>query len=118
METKITEVQTLTAEELEAALHEGAAPISDEALELVVRYRELNKLIAPLDAEKKAIAALIKEEMLAKDANQLTRGGVVQVALIPTTKIEFDTDGFKADNPEVYALYAFTKKGTRFDAKK
>lgn len=117
--TTIVQTQTQTAEELEAALHEGAAPISDEALELVARYRELRKQKAALDAEQEAIKELILGEMFEKGVNKLTRNGVTEVEEIPTKRKVIDEKGLAEDfGADVIANYISYKDGTRFDAKK
>lgn len=112
------ELEAIAAEEAEAALLEKAAPASSEAFELVLRYRELNKLIAPLEAEKEAIKKLLKEEMANMHVGKLTHDGVVAAAIIPTTKVELDTKALAEDEPEIAARYTVVKHGTRFDAKK
>jgi hypothetical protein len=112
------ELEAIAAEELEAALLERSAVISPEAFVLVLRYRELNKLIAPLDAEKKAINKLLADELRNQHVGKFTHDGVVACALIPTTKWELDAAALKEDEPEIAARYTVKKTGTRFDAKK
>lgn len=122
-ETAVTteELAAIAAAEAEAKWREQlkkSAPISDEEMELVARYRELNKLIAPLDVEKKAINALISESILSREIGQLTKDGVTQVALIPTAKEGLDIEALTEDYPEIVARYTKKTLGTRFDAKK
>lgn len=115
------ELAALAAVEAEAkwrAQLKKSAPITDEEMELVVRYRELNKLLAPLEVEKKAINALLSESILSRGIGQLTKDGVTQVALTPTGKDEIDTKALAEDEPEIAARYTVRKLGTRFDAKK
>lgn len=116
MTTQELEVQT--AEELEAQLLEGAMPANKNLMELVERYRELNKLKAPLIAEQEVIKELVKEEMLANHVNKFTHDGVVAVELVKTHKKEFDVKGLTEDEPEIAERYMTVKDGTRFDFKK
>lgn len=107
-----------TQEELEAAFEEGIAPISDEAMELVERIREIKKLIAPLEVEKKALQELIIEEMEHKHVNKLSKDGVVQVENIITHPTKTDTKGLLEAYPEIMGVYIYKGLGTRFDVKK
>jgi len=106
------------AEELEAARLEGAEPITPEVLELVERYRELNKLMAPYKAEQEAIKELVTAIMAADHVKALTLNGVPQVELVTATRKKADLEGLSKDLPEVYASYVSTTTYTRFDAKK
>jgi hypothetical protein len=106
------------AEELEAALLEGAAPASPEAYELIERYRELNKLIAPFKAEQEAIKDLIRAELEKQHVRKLTHNGVVAVELILTHTSTIDKEALKMDEPEIAERYMVTKDGSRIDFKK
>lgn len=106
------------AEELEAARLEGAEPITPEVLELVERYRELNKLMAPYKAEQEAIKELVTGIMAADHVKALTLNGVTQVELITATRKKADLEGLSKNLPEVYAEYVSTSTYIRFDAKK
>lgn len=106
------------AEELEAARLEGAEPITPEVLELVERYRELNKLMAPYKAEQDAIKELVVGLMHAEHVKALTLNGVTQVELITARREKADTKALAKDLPEVYASYVSTTTYERFDAKK
>lgn len=112
------ELAALAAEEAEAALFEKAAPISAEAHELVLRYRELNREEAKIKAEKEAIKELLKDEMNEKQVRKLTLDGAVDCALIRTTKWEVDSKALAEDEPEIYARYNRKVIGSRFDGKK
>jgi hypothetical protein len=106
------------AEELEAARQEGAEPITPEVLELVERYRELNKLMAPYKVEQEAIKELITGLMHEDHVKALTLDGVTQVELITAHREKADTKALAKDMPEVYAAYVSTTTYQRFDAKK
>lgn len=113
-----TQAAATLAEELEAARLEGAEPITPEILELVERYRELNKLMAPFKAEQEAIKELVSGVMAADHVKALTLDGVTQVELVTATRKKADLEGLSKDLPEVYAAYVSTSTYTRFDAKK
>lgn len=114
----IQELEAQTAEELEAELLEGAMPANQNLMELVERYRELNKAMAPLKAEQEIIKELVKEEMLKNHVNKFTHDGVVAVELVKTHRKEFDVKGLTEDEPEIAQRYMTVKDGTRFDFKK
>lgn len=107
-----------SSEELEAALEEGAAPISEEGLELQRRYHELAALMAPYKAEQEAIKELLLGEMASKHVTILTFKGVPVAEKILTTRTKTDLPGIIAKYPEVEALFVSQTPGTRFDAKK
>jgi translation initiation factor IF-1 len=113
-----TQAELALAEELEAARLEGAEPITPEVLELVERYRELSKLIAPYKVEQEAIKELVTSIMKKDHVRALTLNGVEQVALIPCKSQKTDTKALAKDLPEVYAAYVSTSTYDRFDAKK
>lgn len=118
-ETQIqTQAEIALAEELEAARLEGAEPITPEILELVERYRELNKLMAPFKVEQEAIKELVVDLMHKDHVKTLTLNGVPQVELVKATRQKADVKGLAADLPEVYAAYVSTSVYERFDAKK
>jgi len=112
------ELAAIAAEEAEAALFEKAAPISPEAHELVLRYRELNREENKIKAEKEAIKALLKGEMEEKQVRQLTLDGAVDCAIIRTTKWEIDAKALAEDEPEIAKRYTKKVVGSRFDGKK
>jgi hypothetical protein len=118
----MTETQTtatsILAEELEAARLEGAEPIPADVLELVERYRELQKLIAPFKAEQEVIKELVTAKMHEDHVKAMTLNGVTQVELVTATREKADTKSLLKDLPEVYAAYVSTSTYTRFDAKK
>lgn len=116
--TANTTTQGQSTEELEAALEEGAAPISEEGLELQRRYHELSALMAPYKAEQDAIKELLLGEMAAKHARILTYKGVPVAEKINTTRTKTDLPGILAKYPEVEAMFVSQVPGTRFDAKK
>lgn len=107
----------LEAEEILAQLHEGAAPISDEALELVLRYRELAKQKKVIQVEQDSCKDLVLEEMTEKGVNKLTRNGVVEVEDVHVVRTEIDIKGILSEFPGA-AKYITKKASTRFDAKK
>jgi hypothetical protein len=118
-ETQIqTQAEIALAEELEAARLEGAEPITPEVLELVERYRELNKLMAPYKVEQEAIKQLVSGMMHADHVKALTLNGVPQVELVTATRQKTDTKALATDLPEVFAAYVSTSTYERFDAKK
>lgn len=107
-----------TAEELEAALLEGATTAPTEVFELIERYRELNKLEAPIKAEKEVIKDLIKAELAKEHVRAFTHNGVVAVELVMTHTKSLDVKGLEADEPELAKKYISVKDGTRIDFKK
>lgn len=107
-----------TTEELEAALEEGAAPISEEGLELQRRYHELSSMMAPYKSEQDAIKELLLGEMAAKHVTVLTFKGVPVAEKILTTRTKADLPGIIAKYPEVETMFVSQVPGTRFDAKK
>lgn len=111
-------IATQTAEELEAAFLEGATVASPEIFELIERYRELTKLMAPYKAEQETIKELIKAEMIDDGVNKYTHDGVVAVELVKTHTKGFDVKGLAEDEPEIAKRYMTVKDGTRFDFKK
>jgi len=116
--TQTAAATTALAEEREAARLEGAEPITPEVLELVERYRELNKLMAPYKVEQEAIKELITGLMHEDHVKALTLNGVTQVELVTATRQKTDTKGLAENLPEVYAAYVSTTTYQRFDAKK
>lgn len=111
-------IALVAEEELEAARLEGAEPITAEVLELVERYRELSKLMAPYKAEQDAIKELVIDKMHEDHVKAMTLNGVTQVELVTATREKADTKGLAKDLPEVYAAYVSTTTYQRFDAKK
>ena len=116
--TANTTTQGQSKEELEAALEEGAAPISEEGLELQRRYHELAGLMAPYKAEQDAIKELLLGEMASKHVRILTFKGVPVAEKINTTRTKADLPGIIAKYPEVKAIFITEVPGHRFDAKK
>lgn len=113
-----TTANTTTQEELEAALAEGAAPISEEGLEIQRRIHEINAKIAPELAEKKACQELLLEEMAVKGVKILTYKGVPVAENIDTMRTKADLPGIIAKYPEVEGIFVTQVPGHRFDAKK
>ena len=113
-----TQLSNQTQEELEAALLEGAAPISEEGLELQRRYHQLKSDIAPAEAEMKAIKELLLGEMHDKGVNTLTYKGVPVAAEVTSFRTKVDLPGIVAEFPEVEAKYVSKSISKRFDAKK
>jgi hypothetical protein len=93
-------------------------PISDDELVLIERYRELSKLIAPYEVEKEAIKELISESMKSRNAKALTRNGVTEVALVPTSRTNADAKGLFAAFPKIASMFLSITHSVRFDAKK
>lgn len=110
--------EEVAIEEMIAAFHEGAAPISPEAYELLLEYRAAGRAMKPYKEIQKAAQALIEAEMLKKGVNKLTKDGVVEVEEITTHRTKTDTKGIVAAYPEVLGVYVTEETGTRFDAKK
>lgn len=117
MDTKTT-AAGIVLDELEAALLEGAAPISEEGLEIQRRWHELKSRMAPYEAELKVIQELLTDEMRSKGVSKLTYKGAVVVEQISTTRTKVDLEGIIAKYPAVRTMFVKTVKGTRFDAKK
>lgn len=111
-------LMTQTPEELEAALLEGAAPASAEVFELVERYRELSKIMAPFKAEQDTIKELVKAELVKAHVRKFTHDGVVAVELVKTHSKSVDIKGLTEDEPELAEKYISFKDGTRIDFKK
>ena len=119
MDTKATTTTAgQSAEELEAALLEGAAPISEEGLEIHRRYHEIQSYMAPYKAELEAIKELMLGEMASKGVNKLTYKGAVVAEKILTTRTKVDVEAIIAKYPEVKGMYVTQVPGSRFDAKK
>lgn len=119
MDTKATtSTAGQSAEELEAAFLEGAAPISEEGLELQRRYHELSSYMAPYKAEQDAIKELLLGEMASKGVTKLTYKGVPVAEKILTTRTKADLEAIIAKYPEVKTMYITQVPGSRFDAKK
>jgi hypothetical protein len=110
-------VEELNEEELLAQFHEGAAPITDEQLALVERYRALNKEKHVIEAEQKAIKELILEEMDQLGVNKLTRRGVVEVQDVHFLADEWDKKAILMHFPGVTRFIRKVAR-TRFDPKK
>lgn len=97
----------------------NSIPITEDQLELVERYRELAKLIAPYKVEQEAIKELITNEMKASKANKLTHNGVTEVELIATSRTSLsDALGFIKLFPRLAERFMKITHGVRFDAKK
>lgn len=116
--TANTTTQGQSTEELEAALQEGAAPISEGGLELQRRIHEINSEYAPALAEKKACQDLLLEEMAVKGVKVLTYKGVPVAENIDTMRTKADLPGIISKYPEVEAIFITQVPGHRFDAKK
>lgn len=69
---------------------EGFERASDDIYELILRHKELEALMAPLEAEKKAIAELVKEHQLKHGVVHLTHDGVELTTLSKTVRNNFD----------------------------
>lgn len=122
MTANVTEVvqrlaAEIEAEEAEAAFHEGAVRISDEAYELVERYLELKRQMKPLQAELDGIRDLVKGEMREKNVSKLTRDGVVVVEEVPVHKKVMNIPALLKKFP-LAVRYLEDKVSTRFDVKK
>lgn len=108
----------LEAEQAEAALLEGVAPISDEAFELLEKYRQVKLQIKTLEeTELKPIKDLVLGEMAAKGANRLTRDGVVVVENVVTHRKSVDIPALVRKFP-MAVRFIKDSVGTRFDVKK
>lgn len=107
----------IEAEELLAQLHEGAAPITDDVMELVEQYRKLSKDLKPIKAEQETIKVLILGEMEKEGVNKFTRNGVVEVEDIHYLRQKIDLAGILSEFPGA-AKYVTKEPATRFDAKK
>lgn len=110
-------IAEIEAEEILAQLHEGAAPISDEVYELVLRYRELAKEKKVIQTEQDAIKDLVIGAMEELGVNKLTRRGVVEVENVHVVRTEIDIKGILAMFPRAIRFVS-KKASTRFDAKK
>lgn len=110
-------IEQINDEELLAQFHEGAAPITDDQLELVEMYRALAKDKKKIEAQQKVIKDLILEAMDEQGVNKLTRDGVVEVEDIHFLQEEWDKRAILIAFPKAAA---FIKKvaRTRFDPKK
>jgi hypothetical protein len=103
--------------ETEAALAEGIAPISKDALALQRRYHRIAARMAPLKLEQTAIKDLLTAEMEAAGAVTLTHKGVPVVAITTVNNKDVDLAGILKEFPGA-AKYIGVKVTKRFDAKK
>ena len=84
-----------------------------DAVDKIVRYGEIKKMIDAFEAEKKAIEDDFKKEMIRKDVDVLQYGDKV-VRWTVYSRSQFDSKGFKAANPEEYAAWVRDVESRRF----
>lgn len=79
----------------------------------VMEYRELQAMIADLEAEAEAIKESIKGKMVEEGTEELTGNGWKATWHNVTTS-RLDTKKLKADHPELFTLYSKASTTTRF----
>lgn len=118
MSKDINQAEAVTNEENEALALEGVGRVSEEGMELLNRYLEINREMGTLQAEKDAIADLIKGEMKSKGVRALTYLGRTVVELVHSTNTNADIASIRRFFPEIAAKFIHTKEVIRFDVKK
>jgi len=84
--------------------------------ELITKIEALNayeELIEKAKAEADAIRDSIKEEMLARDTEELVAGAYI-IRWTPVLTQRFDTTAFKKVLPEIYKAYTKQATSRRF----
>lgn len=79
----------------------------------VMELRELQAMIADLEAQAEAIKDTIKTKMVDEGTEELTGNGW-KATWHTVTSSRLDGKKLKADHPELYAQYTKTSAATRF----
>lgn len=79
----------------------------------VMELRELQTMIAELEAEAEAIKDTIKNKMVDEGAEELTGNGW-KATWHTVVSSRLDSKKLKADHPELFAQYSKTTAATRF----
>lgn len=106
------------AEEMEALLLEGKAPLPAELDEIKAEYDDLNDQIAKLEARKTEIkihAALVADSM---NVSMFTVDGVNAFGYNDTTRTNVDTAKLRAEFPEIAKVVITSKKSKSFYSRK
>jgi hypothetical protein len=109
-------LEQLTEEELLAQFHEGAAPASQDILDLIAEYKAAHEAEKEAKAAKEAAKKLILEEMDKQDVNIFTKNGVPVVQDIHYLQEDWDKKSILKAFPGVMKF--ITKSAhTRFSVK-
>ena len=81
--------------------------------DLVKEIREYSAMIDEIEAKLEALKDEIKAQMTAEDKDEII-GADFKVTWKEVNDTRFDTKTFKAENPEIYNIYARSSKVRRF----
>ena len=86
---------------------------SKDILSRVTELKELEQMQKEINAEMEGIKDEIKQEMQARETQEMT-SGVFTIRYKPVMAKRFDTTAFKTSHKELYDRYTVEKESLRF----
>lgn len=109
---------TTVAEEVEAALLEGKAPLPESLVEYRKEYNDINEMIAELEARKLTIKTVVGLQADMDGVSMYTVNGVDAFGFNSRTTTNVDRKKLAKDFPEAFAAVTSTTKSSTFYSRK